>query len=253
MDQCDEDQILNYNKFNKYHQFLKRTSPLVFSVSLFSLFLCYTSGFSMHPQSFNAYFSTCLFSMFTHTLERKYMFLICNGILAIIAKTSLMKSSPPLSSPAFDLEFNNNQEASSNNLSETNNALLVSSVPSTFESSELFQDNNYNDVSLMVEEKVLEQVKKQECNDDEEVIEAVEEQEDHETLNTEIEGKEEEEDESFIEETEGGVEDDEVAETTMTSSEDLANTEELNRKFEEFIRKMKEEIRIEAQRQLIAV
>lgn len=36
-------------------------------------------------------------------------------------------------------------------------------------------------------------------------------------------------------------------------NEELASTEELNRRIEEFIRKMKEEIRIEAQQQLIAV
>ncbi|OIV96060.1 hypothetical protein TanjilG_27165 [Lupinus angustifolius] len=218
----NEDQILK--KFNKY-QLLKRTSQFVFSVSVFSFFFWYTSGFSLHPQSFNnAYFSTCLFSMFTHTLERKYMFLICNGILAFIAKTSLMNPSPPTS--AFDLEFNEE----SLNLSEINNAPVF--VP--FRSSE-FQET----VPLMVEKQVL----------NEEVLDAAEEQED-ETLYTLTEGKD---NESYIEETESEVEYDEVEDTTMKINEELINTDELNRKFEEFIRKMKEEIRIEAQRQLIAV
>jgi hypothetical protein len=39
----------------------------------------------------------------------------------------------------------------------------------------------------------------------------------------------------------------------VLAQDELANTEELNRKFEEFIRKMKEEMRIEAQTHLIAV
>ena len=39
----------------------------------------------------------------------------------------------------------------------------------------------------------------------------------------------------------------------METNEELANTDELNRKIEEFIRKMKEEMRIEAQKQPIAV
>ncbi|CAL0301092.1 unnamed protein product [Lupinus luteus] len=227
MDQ-NEEQILK--KFNKY-QFLKKTSQFVFSVSVFSFFFWYTSSFSLlHPQSFNAYFSTCLFSMFTHTLKRKYMFLICNGILAFIAKTSLMNPSPPTS--ASDLEFN--QETL--NLSEINNAPV--SVP--FGSSE-FQEN----VPLMVEKQVLNEQAK--CN--EEVLETAEEQED-ETLYTLTEGKD---NTSYIEETESEVEYDEVADTTITTNEELINTDELNRRFEEFIRKMKEEIRIEAQRQLIAV
>jgi len=42
--------------------------------------------------------------------------------------------------------------------------------------------------------------------------------------------------------------------TAMETNEDeVGNTDELNRKFEEFIRKMKEEMRIEAQRQAIEV
>ncbi|BAT77308.1 hypothetical protein VIGAN_01540700 [Vigna angularis var. angularis] len=45
----------------------------------------------------------------------------------------------------------------------------------------------------------------------------------------------------------------EEGETGYSSEDQLANTDELNRKFEEFIRKMKEEIRIEAQRQPIEV
>lgn len=45
----------------------------------------------------------------------------------------------------------------------------------------------------------------------------------------------------------------EVEEITLTTDEELVNTEELNRKFEEFIRKMKEEMKIEAQTHLIAV
>jgi len=60
-----------------------------------------------------------------------------------------------------------------------------------------------------------------------------------------------------IAEEEGGTvaKDDElVADTRMETTEDqVANTDELNRKFEEFIRKMKEEMRIEAQRQPIEV
>nr|KYP52145.1 hypothetical protein KK1_026059 [Cajanus cajan] len=44
-----------------------------------------------------------------------------------------------------------------------------------------------------------------------------------------------------------------VADTRTETNEEVENADELNRKFEEFIRKMKEEIRIEAQRQAIAV
>ncbi|XP_061344304.1 uncharacterized protein LOC133290254 [Gastrolobium bilobum] len=214
-------------KFDK-NRFLKRTLQFVFSVSVFSMFVWYSSGFSIHPQSFNACFSTCLFSMLAHTLERKYMFLFCNGILAFLAKTSLMTSSPPIS----DFE-------------------MVVVPLGSFESQE-------NNVPLMVEEQVKWQEEYYE-----EVSEAEEEQEEG-TLFNKTEGRDNEAyvaEEEEVKDEKGGTEsgvlkdaqDDEGEETTMTTNEELANTDELNRKFEEFIRKMKEEIRIEAQRHLIAV
>ncbi|KAL5575838.1 hypothetical protein UlMin_017537 [Ulmus minor] len=88
-------------KLNKFH-FLRRTLQVVLSVSIFSLIHCYSSGISFFPHSFNVYFSTFLFSIFTHTLERKYMFLICNGILAFLAKSSL--STGGYDSSSFEME-----------------------------------------------------------------------------------------------------------------------------------------------------
>ncbi|XP_047171230.1 uncharacterized protein LOC124839447 [Vigna umbellata] len=213
-------------------QFLKRTLQFVLSVSVFSVFVWYSSGFSIHPQSFNAYFSTCLFSMFTHTLERKYVFLICNGILAFVAKMSLMNSS--------DSDFDQLSD-----LSETKTTvsdMVVAPLVESFASPE--------NVCLVVEEQ----------QGQEEYTEEVPEDEDQEQ-DTKTEGRESEgyitEEEIKEGESDSEVEmalDDELAETTTTTNnEELLHTDELNRKFEEFIRKMKEEIRIEAQRQLIAV
>ncbi|XVF26214.1 hypothetical protein REPUB_Repub13aG0279900 [Reevesia pubescens] len=85
---------LNLQAIGKYH-FLKNTLQLVVSVALLSFFLCHSSAFSLFPHSFSVYFSTFLFSFFTHTLEKKYMFLICNGILAFLAKSSVSSSSSP--------------------------------------------------------------------------------------------------------------------------------------------------------------
>ncbi|ESW19621.1 hypothetical protein PHAVU_006G140600 [Phaseolus vulgaris] len=235
MDQSQrKDQVLMGYFNNK--QFLKRTLQFVLSVSVFSVFVWYSSGFSIHPQSFNAYFSTCLFSMFTHTLERKYMFLICNGILAFVAKTALVNSS--------DSDFD---KLLPSNLSETKTTTVSDMVVAPLVEGFASPEN----VCLVVEEQ----------KGPEEYSEEVYEDQEQNTLCTKTEGREsggyitEEE----IEEGESDSEvevavDDELAEaTTTTNNEELLNTDELNRKFEEFIRKMKEEIRIEAQRQLIAV
>ncbi|KAK7363850.1 hypothetical protein VNO77_06009 [Canavalia gladiata] len=203
------------------------------SVSVFSFFVWYSSGFSILPQSFNAYFSTCLFSMLTHTLERKYMFLIFNLILALLAKTTILTSS----SQTFDIDFQ----------ASTNTNANVSEEP-------VFPLASF----LMIEEEEegIEQVKKKE-----ECYEQVSEAEGEEELFTESEGRVNEaciaEDDEREGRTEGGVmvtEDEELADAkSMATNEEVASTDELNRKIEEFIRKMKEEMRIEAQTQPIAV
>ncbi|KEH36970.1 hypothetical protein MtrunA17_Chr2g0290381 [Medicago truncatula] len=208
-------------------KFLKRTLKYVFSISAFSIFLCYySSDFFIHSQTFNAnFFCTCLFTIFTHTLERKYMFLICNGILAFLAKNLFI-----ITTTSSDYDFDQFHASDD----------MVVAPLASFESLE--------EVSLMAEELEEEYYEKQ-------VSEAEEHKED--TLNIQNEGIDEEE----VTETEVDAnvlaqdyaDDDEVDETTLTTNEELANTEELNRKFEEFIRKMKEEMRIEAQTHLIAV
>lgn len=133
------------------------------------------------------------------------MFLICNGILAILAKSAVSCSASCTENDIGSLE----------------------------------------NVDLVAEREVAE-------------AERVEEQEDG-SSNTE---KEERESEAFpaedegIEEEENGVllrtdGDKELAAAAV--NEEFPSTDELNKKFEEFIRKMKEEIRIEAQQHLIAV
>ncbi|CAL5199607.1 unnamed protein product [Lathyrus oleraceus] len=154
---------------NKY-EFCKRSIQLVFAVSIFALFVCYSSsGFSyIHPpqNSFNAYFSTCLLSM----LEKKYMFLICNLILAFLANTISSSSD----------HFDNDTQ------SQFSNDLVVDI------------EDEYNEVQLQVMKK--------------------------------------EEEEEGSSENEVPIEEEELGDI---------NRDELNRKFEEFIRKMKEEIMIE--------
>ncbi|KAH1208729.1 hypothetical protein GmHk_15G043468 [Glycine max] len=157
------------------------------------------------------------------------MFQICNGILEFVAKTSLMISS-------YSDSFDHLQ-----NLFETK-PTIVSNMDvvhlGSFESPE--------NVPLGVEEQVKLQ---EEYN--EEVSEEGEYQEEAILCSTKTEGKESE---AHITEEEEIEEEDEEGETkTITTNEDLVNTNDLTKKFEEFIRKMKEEIRIEAQRQLIVV
>lgn len=234
----------NENGLNK-KLFLKRTLQFVFSISAFSIFLCYSSGFFIHPQTFNAYFSTFLFTLFTHTLERKYMFLICNGILAFLVKNSLIitttsshSHSDQLHASDYMVEYRKQQLTNDQDHQEIWTHQIVAPLTS-FESHE--------EVSIMAEEQ-----------DDEYCEEKVSEAEEHKEDTLYIQNEACIADEKEIKlkgiynDDDDDV-DDKVDETTLATNEELVNTEELNRKFEEFIRKMKEEMRIEAQTQLISV
>ncbi|CAI8590529.1 unnamed protein product [Vicia faba] len=193
-------------------QFLKRSLQFVLSISAFSIFLCYySSGFFMNTQTSNVYiFYTCFFTFFTHTLERKYMFLICNGILAFLAK----------------------------------NMFIITTTSSDFESLPIVSFESLEEVGDVVA-------------DEEYYEEKVEEIEEHKegTLYIQNEGIEEEgtESEDVANMLAQDDNDDEGEETILTTNEELVDTEELNKKFEEFIRKMKEEMKIEAQTHLIVV
>ncbi|KAL9335900.1 hypothetical protein Peur_070388 [Populus x canadensis] len=202
----------------QYH-FLRRTLQFLISVSLFSLFLCFSSGFSLFPKPLILYINTGVFSFLSHYLERKYMFLICNGILAILAKSSVSSSKIPASDDQSNLG-DERQLSSAPTLSSAKAEATVDDQEVQVASVEPLED-----IVLATEE--------------EEEEEEEEETTSSQALITEEEEYIEEKRECLVKQEEEG-------------NEELASTEELNRRIEEFIRKMKEEIRIEAQQQLIA-
>lgn len=146
------------------------------------------------------------------------MFLICNGILAVLAKSS------------------------------------VSCSPSPSDQTDLGGAYSDSDVSAMKASVVDEEVHVRSTGSAENVRFVAKREQEQE------EDEEEELAKAFIAEDEGKeeVEEEEEESGVVVGPEDeeeapAAANDELNKKFEEFIRKMKEEIRIEAQRQPIAV
>ncbi|KAJ0017367.1 hypothetical protein Pint_09459 [Pistacia integerrima] len=214
--------------------FLKRTLQLVLSISIFSCILCYSSGFSFFPHSFNVYFSTFLFSFLTHTLERKYMFLICNGILVFLAKTSIACSS-------------SSSCVGKKNLPASEVKAPVRDVGEEALVEARTESNSLENAALAAEEELDQQEKEKEQG----YLLREEEEEERQKEALRAEGEDEEERSVIVEEEENR----EVLEATEgASTEDTQiSTDELNKRIEDFIRKMKEEIRIEAQRQLITV
>lgn len=146
------------------------------------------------------------------------MFLICNGILAILAKSSVSSSE----TPASDDQSNLGDERQLSSAPTLSSAKAEATV----------DDQEVREASV----EPLEDI----------VLATEEEEEEEETTSSQALITEEEE---YIEEKRECL----VKQEDEEGNEELASTEELNRRIEEFIRKMKEEIRIEAQQQLIAV
>ncbi|KAJ0081939.1 hypothetical protein Patl1_09668 [Pistacia atlantica] len=220
--------------------FLKRTLQLVLSISIFSCILCYSSGFSFFPHSFNVYFSTFLFSFLTHTFERKYMFLICNGILVFLAKTSIACSSSSSCVGKKNLPASELYSEVKAPVRDVGEEALVEART---------ESNSLENAALAAEEELDQQEKEKEQGY---LLREEEEEEEREKEALRAEGEDEEERSVIVEEEE---ENREVLEATEGASTEYTqiSTDELNKRIEDFIRKMKEEIRIEAQRQLITV
>ncbi|KAJ8770500.1 hypothetical protein K2173_017991 [Erythroxylum novogranatense] len=184
-------------------------------------------------------FFTEFFWLLSRALERKYMFLLCNGILAFLAKKSSSSSGSDISQ-----------------LPGVVDAIAEDVDEFTSPSFEALED----DILLVDEDN--EEVKREERSLLEPPPKKLEEKEEETTYVKGLEGEvsikkddvkqgEKEEERAFTVKQEGDEYGGEAP--SMEANEESVSTEELNRKFEEFIRKMKEEIRIEAQQQLIAV
>lgn len=243
------------NKPNKHHRLLmKRTLQVLVPVSLASFLL--SSSFSFLFTYTLQYYLTFIYPLLAHTFERKYMFLIFNGILAFLVKTLRFND---------DTSFLSVSEIDDNDESSTKVADEFRGKPVSAESS---PDQN---VALADDE---EEEEKQGTNQIKGAVAGEEEPQEEAALAVvELGGKpkvssavekEVRQTGDFIIESEeldmmSEVDDEEedmeeggkaLAEQEMDVNE---NTEELNKKFEEFIRKVKEEFRIQARQQLIAV
>ncbi|XP_058196841.1 uncharacterized protein LOC131312858 [Rhododendron vialii] len=221
MDENQIQELQSTSWFNNYNQLLKKALQFLVSLSFLSfLFLSCSSSPSSHFSHYLKFHSsTLLFPILSQALDRKYIFLICNGIVAILVK-SLSFTTNSMPSPDFTED-------------------VVKAVAET----EASVDDKESIIGCAMEP--LENVSNTE----------VEEEEENGSLS--IRGGESPPLITGTEEEGGGG----GGEPSIppSSAEDEGNevnvsTEELNRKIDEFIRKIKEEIRIGAQKQqLVAV
>ncbi|KAK4341913.1 hypothetical protein RND71_037729 [Anisodus tanguticus] len=166
-------------------------------------------------------------------MDKSYVFLICNGIfLVLLAKTSGEEE---------EEEDNRTKNGFLNEFQEAELPLCIGTQAPYLETS--------YEVHVRHEDEELLSIKLSECHRPSLNVTLVEYKQDEATSEGQILDKEKEEDNC---EENDEIEEEEVVDESEEPLNKLS-TEELNKKFEEFIRKMKEEIRIEARQQLVLV
>ncbi|XP_020240278.1 uncharacterized protein LOC109819096 [Cajanus cajan] len=254
MDQTKTHKISAFTQSTKAHNYLIKLIQLLVSLSLFSFFIPPSSllAFLYH---FNFYFSTFSFQLFTHTIDKNCMFLLCNGLLVFVGITrSLSKSSSVGESYKY---VEDGSQSSYSDVQANEPIMLVGKV--------VMEKNHEPDEQNTEAEHAIEIKYYGEEEGEESIGDIVLEGEEKGKGDRESGLKEEEEpcgeigsfgagdedkesenDEFMIGES---VEEEEVVEEPNY----VLSTEELNKKFDDFIRRMKEDLRIEAQRQLLMV
>ncbi|XP_010552370.1 PREDICTED: glutamic acid-rich protein [Tarenaya hassleriana] len=177
---------------------------------------------------FSIWVLSVLFSsiLVTHTIDKNYVFLFCNGLLAFVVRHSGLINSKESSG-----KFHQNRASESYNDE-------FEQMEQTQEVTETASDNGEEpakDIYVVQEDRNRGNGDGEEQRTEEEEGEETEDQEEEDDCDDSCGGFGEEEEEDGEE------------------NERAMKVEELNKKFEEFIRKMKEELRIEARRHLILV
>lgn len=237
---------------SKHRKMVIKSLELFLTVSLLSVFLSSFTGLS-YLHSYTYYFSTLLFPFLTQALQRKYMFLLCNGILVFLAVLSSFCGASSLSSSSKTPGLSDGDGVQAVMLiTEDDTETIALQAPAPVHP--LYEEGGGAPAGASPVETIVSSAYSR-------VAAGAGAAAEEEKVDEEV-------GEGWIEDGSGGLEEkeeivsrptivgEEGGENDETESEDPANTntEELNRKIEEFIRKMKEELRLEAQQhRLIAV
>ncbi|KAB2015536.1 hypothetical protein ES319_D08G032500v1 [Gossypium barbadense] len=215
MDQRENKEQKSLVQFMKT-QFHGKFPHLVLSVSVFSLLLSHSCWLSLlRCFSFN-FHNTLPFQLFSHNIDKNYMFLLCNGLLVFLAKFSGSISSSKYNNNLSVLDYDDEDEDIPHTVES-----LVLDRPKTPLSQE---DEAIENSALMEETAAAEaEIETQNCS----------------LLEEEDEGEK------------WGL--DPLMKNGVFVGESTESTDELNKRFDEFIRKMKEELRVEARQQLVMI
>ncbi|CAK8538921.1 unnamed protein product [Lathyrus sativus] len=226
-------------------------TQLFISISVFS-FIFSPSSLYVLLHYFKFYFSTLPFQLYTHNIDKNSMFLLCNGLLVFVGLTKSFSSS---SSDTDDHKPSNNTEVSSSSsqyIEEENEEGSQSHILDVEVNEPMWEREAEKRTSEPDEQSAEEEEEKVEEENIEKII-LIDEEVELFDGDDEEEYKGSEIDYVLIEEN--NIEEEEGEEDYVEEGEDscMLSTEELNKKFEDFIRKMKEDLRIDARRHLVMV
>ncbi|XP_054799729.1 uncharacterized protein LOC129304109 [Prosopis cineraria] len=196
----------------------KATHLLLVSVmiSLSSLLVCFGPSLLalfLHYCNFNFSFSFSFSfpsKIFSHTIDKNCIFLLCNGLLVFLGITTSFSTSSPPHDDLFH-HYSHDYDASEDEV------IRVSEI-----AAEMMQEDDPDT----------------DADADADEVSGV------------LLGLELKEEEEWLED------DDEIVDAESVEDEEenwMLSTEQMNKKFDDFIRRMKEDLRIEAKRQLVMV
>ncbi|CAI8587011.1 unnamed protein product [Vicia faba] len=232
-------------------------TQLFISISVFS-FVFSPSSLFVFLHYFKFYFSTLPFQLFTHNIDKNSMFLLSNALLVLVGVT---KSFSSTSCDSDDDQPSNNSEVLSSSQYvkeeedysqchifdvEVNEPMLEREPENT--------TSGPNDKNAAAEEEKVEENIENIILTDEGQGEEMKEQEENEEV--ELFDEDDEEGDKGSEIDYVPIEENNIEKEEDYVEEEESNrlsTEELNKKFEDFIRKMKEDLRIVARRNLVMV
>ena len=260
MDQIKSHKIEALIQSTKSHNYIIKLIQLLVPLSVFSFFISPSSllAFLYH---FNLYFSTFSLQLFTHTIDKNCMFLLCNGLLVFVGITRSLSGSSGVAESESSSKYVEDGSQSPYSDVEANEAIILEEKEVIEKIHEPHGQKTGTEHAIEIkysdeeeEEEGEESIgdiilegEKEEKGNAESVLTEENKKLDGETgqFGAEDEDRESEIDEFLIGES--------VEEEVVEEPNWVLSTEELNRKFDDFIRKMKEDLRIEAQRQLLMV
>ncbi|CAK8565740.1 unnamed protein product [Lathyrus sativus] len=202
-----------------HHNHLIRLTPLLVSLSLFP-FIFSTSSLISFLKCFNFYFSTFSLQLITHTIDKNCMFLLSNGLLLFVGITRSL---------SVDESSNSVKDGSQSLYSMVEaqeSMLVVKEKTNKLETESEEVEESVGDISL--EEGrgsyILHWEQEEGPKEESRIFDGGDEEKDNET--------------KMVDEEE-----------VLDEASWVLRTDELNKRFEDFIRRMKEDLRIEAQRQ----